>query len=261
MARHESNWAYLLEHLRPSLAGTVRLFFSQPVWALKLLARRINFFFTRALKRPVPTPDGFLIESSHELVTYWSQFVERECWDDGWINALRGEKQPVVLDVGANAGLFTHLVWTLRPDTRFIVFEPLPRMSGKIARWKEQKEADLTLHRAAVSEACGTAVFFASEDNDPTASLKPEGRKSIQLSVPTVTLDSVVPDVPVTMIKIDVEGCECEVLRGAASTLQRTRFLIAEAHTPEALARIREQLGNGWFCKRLGASDYLFRRD
>jgi hypothetical protein len=61
-------------------------------------------------------------------------------------------------------------------------------------------------------------------------------------------------------MKVDVEGAECEVLAGGPQTLSRTRFLILEAHTQEALNKIQNQLGMGWLSRRVGASDYLFIR-
>ncbi len=82
----------------------------------------------------------------------------------------------------------------------------------------------------------------------------------MEFTIPIVTLDSVIPDRPVFLIKVDVEGCECEVLAGGRQTVNRTRFLIMEAHTPEALAKIEKQLGPGWQTKRVGASDFLFSR-
>jgi FkbM family methyltransferase len=236
------------------------MLFSRPLWALKLLIARAGFFFSRQLSHPIPTPDGFVIESGHQLVSYWSLFVERECWAREWTDALRSEPSPLILDVGANAGLFTHLVWTKRPDAQFIAFEPLPRMARKISDWKTRTGAALTLHEKGVSDNTGTATFYASEEGDPTASLKPEGPKPLKFTIPLVTLDSVVPDRPVLLMKVDVEGCECEVLCGAARTLSQTRFLILEAHTPEALAKIEKQLGLGWHSKRVGASDFLFGR-
>jgi len=258
--RHQSKWDQALGHIIPSSVGWVRMFFRQPLWALKLLKTRAGYFSNRAVNGPIPTPDQFVIESPHELVSYWSLFVERECWAPEWITRLLHDPKPLVLDVGANAGLFTHHLWTLRPDSEFIAFEPLPRMAAKIRNWKTRTGANLTLHENAVSDHCGTAVFHASEDNDPTASLKPEGAKGLQLKIPIVTLDSVVPKRPVLLMKVDVEGCECEVLAGANETLERTRFLILEANTPEALDKIKKQLGPAWHSKRVGANDFLFER-
>ena len=227
---------------------------------MRLLTARAGYFFTRRLSRPISTPDGFVIESDHQLVSYWSLFVERECWAREWIEALRVEPAPLILDVGANAGLFTHLMWTQRPDAEFIAFEPLPRMAAKIIGWRNRSGAKLTLHQKGVSDNEGTATFYASEEGDPTASLRPEGPKSMKLTIPVVTLDSVVPDRPILLMKVDVEGCECEVLAGGSRTVERTRYIILEAHTPEALAKIQNQLGPHWSAKQVGASDFLFKR-
>ena len=260
MGRHEYRWAYAFEHLLPSAGGWLRMLFASPVWAVRLLWIRAKFFFSRQLKHPVPTPDHFLIESGHQLVSYWSLFIERECWAREWIDDLENEKSPLIVDVGANAGLFTHLVWGKRPDADFIAFEPQPLMARKIQNWKALTNARLTLHQQGVSDQCGTATFYASEEGDPTASLKPEGPKALKLTIPLVTLDSIIPARPVFLMKVDVEGCECEVVAGGKQTINRTRFLILEAHTEEALEKIQNLLGIEWHSKRVGASDFLFTR-
>jgi FkbM family methyltransferase len=234
--------------------------FTHPRFAPKLFMVRVRYFLTRRLEQPVTTSDKFLMETPEELVSYWSFFIERECRTREWVDALLSEKEPVIVDVGANAGLFTHWVWTLRPEAKFIVFEPLPKMANKIASWGKATNAALTLRREAVSDYSGTATFYAATDNDVTASLKPEGAKHIQLNVPVVTLDSVIPPIHVLILKIDVEGTECEVLAGAKRTLERTGFLLIEAHTEAALGRIKLQLTSEWQSKKVGASDYLFSR-
>ncbi len=260
MGRHQYKWAYAVEHAWPAFAGWFRLFAKRPRWALALLTARSQFFRSRRFGRPIPTPDNFVIESGHQLVSYWSLFIERECWASKWTQALAKERNPLILDVGANAGLFTHLVWSLRPDAEFIAFEPLPRMSQKISGWKTRTKANLTLHQLGVSDHSGIATFYASEDDDPTASLRPDGPKSIKLEIPVVTLDSIVPRRPILLIKVDVEGCECEVLAGAKQTVDQTQFIILEAHSPEALKKIELQLGPTWRAQRVGASDFLFSR-
>jgi FkbM family methyltransferase len=260
MGRHEYKWAYALEHALPAIAGWLRMLFKKPVWALRLLRARRSFFFTRQLARPLTTPDQFVIESGHQLVSYWSLFIERECWAREWLEALAREPSPLILDVGANAGLFTHLIWTKKHDAELIAFEPLPRMARKITEWKARTGAKLTLHQKGVSDRCGTATFYASEEGDPTASLKPERPKALNLTIPIVTLDSVIPEGPILLMKVDVEGCECEVLAGGKQTVARTRFLIIEAHTQDALEMIQRQLGTGWRSRRVGASDFLFSR-
>jgi FkbM family methyltransferase len=257
---HPGKWAQAVRHFFPNLIGFPKYFFAHPQFALKLFMARTRYFFTRRLEHPITTSDQFLIEDTEELVSYWSFFIERECRSREWVNALLSTKEPAIVDVGANAGLFTHWVWTLRPETKFIVFEPLPKMAEKIASWGKTTGAALTLYSKAVSDYSGMATFYASADNDVTASLKPDGDKHTQLDVPVVTLDSIIPPMAVVMLKIDVEGAECEVLAGAKSTLERTEFLLVEAHTEAALRRIQSQLTPKWQSKKVGASDYLFSR-
>lgn len=261
MGRHEYKWAYAAEHAIPAFAGWLRVFGKTPLWALKLLNARLVFFACRRFTSSLQTPDGFCIESGHQLVSYWSLFVEGECRAPDWVTALAREPAPLILDVGANAGLFTHLVWTIRPDAEFVAFEPQPGMAQKISKWKSATNARLTLHQQGVSDHSGSATFYASEEGDPTASLKPDSPKALKLTIPLGTLDEAIPDRPVFLIKVDVEGCECEVLAGARHTISRTRFLILEAHTPEAFRKIQTELGPGWTSKRVGASDFLFTRD
>jgi FkbM family methyltransferase len=225
------------------------------------LVVRARYFFTRKLKCEIRTPDGFLIQTPCELISYWSFFVEHECWSSDWDEELQREVQPLILDVGANAGLFTHWIWTKNRKAEFIVFEPLPLMAAKIRAWGAQTGARISLNQVAVSDHCGEAKFYTDADNDTGASLRNDRYRKNEFVVPVLTLDSAVSQRSVFLIKIDVEGCETEVLRGATRTLKNARFLLIEAHTSEALARICNILpASQWVCQRVGSSDYLFRR-
>jgi FkbM family methyltransferase len=244
-----------------SLTGWLRLFFAQPRFALSLLGRRWNYFVSRRFIGQLATPDGFRVESATELISYWSFFIEREGWAADWIADLRRESAPLILDVGANAGLFTHWVWTQNPRARFVLFEPLPTMAARIRQWVVCTGADVTLHQTAVSDYSGEAKFFLAADNDTGASLRDDNSKTSSLIVPLATLDALVPREPILMAKIDVEGCELEVLRGATETLPQIRYLLLEAHTPQALANIRQVLNAPqWTSRRVGSNDYLFKR-
>jgi len=256
----DNKWTHFKIHFLSSLAGFPAYFLAHPWFALRLIAIRMRYYFTEKLRGATLTPDQFLIESPEDVYYYWGFFIEREMLDREWVSALKAAADPVVIDVGANAGLFAHRIWTLNPRTKLIVFEPLPKMAKKIARWGETTGARLTLHSKAVSDRVGTSSYYALSENDVTASLKSEGAHRLKFEVPVVTLDSVVSEMEILMIKIDVEGVECEVLAGARQTLQRARFLTVEAHTPEALARIKAQLTPEWRCRQTGMSDYLFMR-
>lgn len=256
-----SKWRLVVFHAWPSFVGLLRLVIKHPIWAIQLLKARITLFLLRRVSLDLTGPDGFHIETQNELISYWAFFVERECWTEDWGIALLKEKSPIVLDVGANAGVFTHWIWTQNSDTQLYVFEPLPRMASKIRAWTGRTGARVVLTEAAVSDYAGQASFFTDADNDTGASLLSDSSKRNKLTVPVLTLDSVVPSEPILLAKIDVEGCEPQVLKGASRTLDNTRFLLIEAHTAEALNRIREMLTDAsWDCRRVGSSDYLFKR-
>lgn len=253
-------WKHAVRHCRASLRGLFRILFEHPRFALKLLEVRSYYFWNRQLKASVSTPDGFRIETPTELISYWSLSIERECFRGSWIECLKREIAPLIVDVGANAGIFTHLLWRIKPDAEIMAFEPLPRMNSKIQDWAQRTRANLRLFQCAVSDRCGTAIFCAETDNDTSASLQLRDDHREGFQVQTVTLDSALPDRPIFLIKIDVEGFEPEVLIGAQRAIRNTRFLLIEAHTKLAHAKLVEKLGSDWRSEQVGSSDYFFRR-
>jgi len=256
----QNKWTHFKTHFFSSLAGFPAYFLAHPGFALRLLVARMRYLSSQKLSQPMLTPDRFLIETPEDVFYYWDFFIEKELMDRRWVQALKSEPDPVVVDVGANAGMFSHRIWTLNPRTKLIVFEPLPKMAERIARWGKDTGALLTLHQQAVSDRIGTSAYYTLSEKDVTASLKPGQGDRMKFDVPVATLDSVINDPKILMIKIDVEGMEAEVLAGARQTLQRTRFLTIEAHTEDALDRIKAQLGPHWQCQQTGLSDFLFIR-
>lgn len=253
-------WKHVIRHFSASLIGFFTLLTRQPSFAFHLMTSRAYYFWHRQLKQPICTPDGYNIETPNELISYWSLKIEKECFRGLWIELLRLESAPLVVDVGANAGIFTHLLWVLKPDSEIFAFEPLPKMNLKIQSWARKKSANLKLFPYAVSNHSGTATFCAEADNDTTASLQIVNDRRPAFQVETVTLDSALPDRSIFLIKIDVEGFETEVLAGAKKVIGKTRFLLIEAHSKLAHARLVEKLGPEWQSEQVGSSDYFFRR-
>lgn len=149
------------------------------------------------------------------------------CWLGSYEASIQREFQAairpgsVVYDVGANVGFYTLLSSRLTgPSGSVYAFEPAPGNIEALRRHISlNKAANVTLFPAAVSSVSGTEGF------DPGAH-RFIGRLSDSgtLRVEVVTLDELVAkgDVqPPEVIKIDVEGSELEVLRGAGAILER----------------------------------------
>jgi len=169
-------------------------------------------------------------------------------------NALASLIQPgmVVYDVGANVGFFTVIAARLSgPEGRIVAFEPLPenfeRIRHNIALNNFQ---NIIVRSEALSDTDGQAQFQVSAEptwGNLVGAGKDIGQKTGTIDVKVSRLDSLLEtgDLPVpNLIKIDVEGAEAQVLRGAENTLRRARpFLLIELHgTNQVIASALESL-------------------
>jgi FkbM family methyltransferase len=123
----------------------------------------------------------------------------------------------VVYDIGANVGVHTLLASRLAGNTgRVVAFEPLPRNLVFLREHARlNRLANVEIVGAAVSDDVGEHQFDAHD----SPSMGRLGWGSLKVKV--VSLDGFGGDPDV--IKIDVEGAEAEVLRGAHDLLRRCR--------------------------------------
>src|SRR5215469_5586847 len=145
----------------------------------------------------------------------------------------------VVWDVGANVGFYS-LLAALKAS-KVIAFEPLPENLAYLNRHiaLNHLEHRIEVCAAAASDHDGTGLFSSVPGNPSEGSLRSYGT----LQVRTVRLDSqgTVPD----LIKIDVEGNEHEVLRGAVETMRAHHPLVLVArHSADSQCRdLLEEVG------------------
>jgi FkbM family methyltransferase len=144
-----------------------------------------------------------------------------------------------VLDIGAHHGFYT-LLASLRvgPEGRVIAFEPSPRERTRLGRHlRFNKCKNVQVEPMALGNVSGKSDFFVVEGySDYCNSLRPpaieEQTRTIRVDV--TSLDEYLSRsriVEVDFIKLDVEGAELDVLRGARSLLeggQRRPVLLVE---------------------------------
>lgn len=128
---------------------------------------------------------------------------------------------PTIWDVGANVGAYARAVLERWPAASVRCFEPMPESAAALRAAVPGAE----VHQCAVSWKNGETTIYFDGDRDETASLHQrdlgEGRQhgSRSLAVETMRLDALRPTEPVHLLKIDAEGHELEVLRGAGGYL------------------------------------------
>ena len=141
------------------------------------------------------------------------------------------EQDSQCLDVGAHSGSVLREMVRLAPRGRHVAWEPLP----DLARRLESKFPSVNVRQAALSDRTGERKF-AHVLADPGWSgfvprPTPADGPVETIVVRCERLDDALPeDASPAFVKIDVEGAEKEVLRGAEETLRRHRPLIALEH-------------------------------
>jgi FkbM family methyltransferase len=146
-----------------------------------------------------------------------------------------------VIDVGANKGQFSLFSRYLWPQAKIIAFEPQPDQA-KIFRGLNIQNADL-LDLALGSETSKTQLHIASRKD--SSSLLPLGEEQKEIfsmdevgtiEVDVKRLDQVLTSADLaapTLMKIDVQGFEYEVLEGATELLPYIDYIYLELSVVE----------------------------
>ena len=156
-------------------------------------------------------------------------WCDRECYEhDAQVLAKYLRRGDTFVDVGANIGVHTLLAANLvSPEGKVYSIEPHPRtfrfLQGNI---RLNKFTNVQAIQAAVGEQEGTA-HLTSKRGDDMNCVSTSG-----LQVAQRPLDSIIPDGPVRLLKIDVEGFELFVFRGSERVLRNTEIIYFEACEP-----------------------------
>ncbi|RYZ21412.1 MAG: FkbM family methyltransferase [Chitinophagaceae bacterium] len=131
------------------------------------------------------------------------------------------------VDVGTHRGEILDIMRKAAPQGTHFGFEPLPHFYGKLQE-KYAGTRGIEVFPYALAEAPGEASFNHVKTNPAYSGLQKRRydrphEEDETITVEMRTLDAVVgsKNVPVALIKIDVEGGEMGVLRGARALLER----------------------------------------
>ena len=195
-----------------------------PEYALPVIAwlLRKNISFKRATNSWFITRDGVtLLSPTSKFVTFGLNYFRRQFERYFPIN-----KDDTALDVGACIG-DTTVPMAMKAD-HVIAVEPHP-INAKYLRVNTQEFGNVRLIEKAAYSRRGQIPFYVHSSIPTKHSLVDDEGNTGTMMVEADTLDRIV-DEPIDFAKVDVQGCEAEVLRGAPQLLKVTPKIVVETH-------------------------------
>jgi FkbM family methyltransferase len=248
-----------MRRLKPS----VRVAMSLPIriYVRKSPVGRGKGFITRRILKPLlpPLPSSFLASrpgGTHVSLRYrevlglstitFGQFEGAECrllCELAWPGST-------AIDVGANVGVMAiPLARAVGPAGAVIAIEPLAQNARRLrANAALNALTNVVVRQVAAGESEGRVDLQVAEDAayGSTRSINPGFARIGVVSVESLPLDKIWADVgspTISVVKIDVEGAEAGVIRGAFGLLQRDRpALMVEASTTSDLQQLTDLL-------------------
>ncbi|WP_205472777.1 FkbM family methyltransferase [Nocardioides sp. SYSU D00038] len=193
---------------------------------LRWAARAIRYDWRTIVRgKPTEIPLG----ERSRIVAYPGEYDPVRClvhnppeWPDMlvWRNRLgRGD---LFLDVGANIGTYT--LYALEQGADVIAVEPNPTLAARVREHLALNRVTAEVVEKAIADAPGTVRMTDGEDV-LNRIVDTEGQATIE--VPATTLDELLGDRRAAA-KVDVEGAEELVLRGAARALAEQRITLLQ---------------------------------
>jgi FkbM family methyltransferase len=151
---------------------------------------------------------------------YWNESVIRAC-----IAAVGSRKDAVLYDIGANLGVVSIEVSTaLSGDMRCFSFEPQKHLAEALALSADvNRYSGIKVINGAAGQSTGTLDLFTAASSIHVSHVARSGDGQA-FRVTCYSLDDLVGKgmlAPPTVMKIDVEGGEFDVFRGARATISK----------------------------------------
>ncbi|MEM1327781.1 MAG: FkbM family methyltransferase [Bacteroidota bacterium] len=146
------------------------------------------------------------------------------------------QKDSNCIDVGCHTGEIMDLILQHAPLGHHFGFEPLPHLNAHLHE-KYSANDNITIHDCALSNVAEQEVSFNYVVSNPAYSglqkraYAKANEEMRQITVQTAMLDHLIPDdLPIDLVKIDVEGGEMLVLEGATDLIKRNQPYVIFEH-------------------------------
>ena len=209
------------------------------LWATRPQTHRLAYYSFLAKK--ALHPGEAEIENDVEVEYKGTRFIVPKGFDEVFYSIYLDDLEPltyrlmtkltgeVFVDVGANVGGYS--VRLGKNFRRVISVEPNPRAADALRRNVELNHlSNVQVVQKAISDTTGETIMSVPSSGKTTrSSIVEEYNHGSSFSVHTSTLDNLLGEYDrIDLVKVDAEGAEVRVLRGAENTLRKTSRLVLE---------------------------------
>lgn len=176
-------------------------------------------------------------DRSFKIHTDYDKYVETKLFWKGlnakyekmsynlWMNLSK--KSSVILDVGANTGIYSLIAKTVNPTAEVYGFEPMPDVYEQLVANEKLNNFGIHCLELATSNQDGTADIYTNPaEKLYTSTLNSENtvEDSIKTTIKTITLKTWIEENNISKIdlmKVDVESFEPQVMQGMGEYLKQ----------------------------------------
>jgi FkbM family methyltransferase len=164
---------------------------------------------------------------------FMTLYIYKEIFVDCCYDVPLDQSAPVIIDIGANSGLFALRIKQLYPSAKISCYEPFPANFTQLQNTISVNKLDsVTPLQKAVGARPGRAKLFIHKRNIGGHSFyATEARNADYVDVEVVDLPSILGDLDqeVDLLKLDCEGAEFDILMGLnVADARKIRRIIVE---------------------------------
>ena len=232
----------------------VRIIFGN-IKAWRILGSFLGFFCSSVFSLPFPLKGKLIMKSWTDHGLYEEIYIQ-----DTYSQKILKEGMNVI-DVGAYIGTYTILAAEkVGKNGKIVAIEPEPQNYGRLLEnIKLNNFQNVIPQNIALTDYEGFEKLYLSSSSVGHSLISQEDKNSY-IKVPVKTVDKLVEELnlkKIDIIKIDTEGSELPVLRGAEKTLKANpniKIIVASYHYPSEVKEVCQFLNDRGFKTKVSHS-------